>query len=252
MRAILTYHSIDPSGSPISCRPEAFARHVRWLVSGRVNVVDLSTLVGLPHDVDAVAITFDDGFRNVGETALPLLRAHGLPGAVFVVAGQVGGTNAWRDAPDASVPVLPLLDWDAVAALAGDGIAIGSHSRTHRDLTRLDAPALEDELRGSAEAIECRTGVRPDVFAYPYGCVDPRTAAAVGQTYRLACTTEFRTLSGDDDRSRLPRLDAFYFDRHCPLESWGTPAFMRFLDRRRRLRRARAMAGRMLDWRPGR
>ena len=30
MRAILTYHSIDASGSPISCAPDAFGRHVSW------------------------------------------------------------------------------------------------------------------------------------------------------------------------------------------------------------------------------
>ena len=252
MRAILTYHSIDDAGSPISCRPEAFARHARWLASGRVKVVALTTLLALPDEPDAVAITFDDAFRNFKEQALPRLREHGLPSTVFVVAGRTGGTNAWTQPADPGVPVLPLLDWSEIGAMTADGVALGSHSMTHADLTRLDPARVEDEARGSADAIEQRVGVRPKAFAYPYGRVNERVASAVAATYEIACTTEFRPLAKDAERSRLPRLDAFYFDGYCPLESWGTPPFLGFLRRRRRLRQAREVADRMLDWRPGR
>ncbi len=44
MRAILTYHSIDSSGSPISLSEESFRGHVRFLGSGRVSVVPLAEL----------------------------------------------------------------------------------------------------------------------------------------------------------------------------------------------------------------
>ena len=56
MRAILTYHSIDESGSPISVAPAAFRRHVEWLASGRVRVVSLEEIVRLNDAVDAVAL----------------------------------------------------------------------------------------------------------------------------------------------------------------------------------------------------
>ena len=68
MRAILTYHSIDPSGSPISVSPAAFRRHIEWLASGRVRVVRLEELMRLPAGEDAVALTFDDGFAKFGNT----------------------------------------------------------------------------------------------------------------------------------------------------------------------------------------
>ena len=48
MRAILTYHSIDDSGSPISVSPAAFRRQLEWLVAERVRVVPLSELSHLP------------------------------------------------------------------------------------------------------------------------------------------------------------------------------------------------------------
>jgi peptidoglycan/xylan/chitin deacetylase (PgdA/CDA1 family) len=72
MRAILTYHSIDDSGSPISVAPEEFRAHVRWLGSGAVRVVPLAKLVTLPPDDDAVALTFDDAFENFSTIAAPL------------------------------------------------------------------------------------------------------------------------------------------------------------------------------------
>lgn len=252
MRAILTYHSIDPSGSPISCHPAIFESHARWFASGRVRVVTLENLLTLPESVDALAITFDDAFVNFRDAALPVLRAHGLPSTVFVVSGRTGLTNAWRGVPDAGIPVLPLLDWTAIAALSADGVTIGSHSRTHGDLTRLAPSAVEDELQSSARMIENETGRRPTAFAYPYGAVDSKTAGAVAKVYRHACTTEFRGLEGATDLIRLPRLDAYYFGRPQLLDAWGTSGFTRFVARRRRIRRVgaatRQTVHRMLSW----
>jgi len=66
VKATLTYHSLDDSGSAISVAPDAFARHLQWLSSGMVRVLTLGQLVNEPDDAaDAVAITFDDGFLNV-------------------------------------------------------------------------------------------------------------------------------------------------------------------------------------------
>ena len=44
MRAILTYHSIDESGSPISMSEEVFRSQIAWLAKGHVKVVSLETL----------------------------------------------------------------------------------------------------------------------------------------------------------------------------------------------------------------
>lgn len=240
MRAILTYHSIDASRSVISCAPDVFDRHVRWLASGPVNVVPLDVLVGLPEATDAVALTFDDGFVNFERQAAPRLQALGLPATLFVVSDCVGKTNMWRGQPDAGIPEMPLLDWPALSRLAEAGIALGAHSRTHPDLTALNEAEVDDEIARSGEVIASETGQRPAAFAYPYGRFDARAARAVARSYRCGCTAEFRALDGPIDASQLPRLDAYYFSRPGLLESWGTPAFERFITRRRRLRRVRA------------
>jgi peptidoglycan/xylan/chitin deacetylase (PgdA/CDA1 family) len=225
MRAILTYHSIDDSGSPISVAPATFRHHVEWLASGRVRVVSLEEITRLNDAVDAVAITFDDAFSNFADVAWPRLREYSLPVTLFVVPGHVGGTNAWSGRSDPRVPTLPLLDWIALGRLAEQGARIGAHTRTHPHLTQLDVAALTDELAGGAEDIRRELGRNPEEFAYPYGDTSPAVAAATGQVYRRAVTTELRTLATGDDPLNLPRLDSFYLQAPGRLESWGTPAF---------------------------
>ena len=55
MKAILTYHSVDDSGSAVSVSPDTFRRHVRWLASWRVRVVTVPELLALPPASDASA-----------------------------------------------------------------------------------------------------------------------------------------------------------------------------------------------------
>lgn len=241
MRAILTYHSIDPSGSPISVDADAFASHVKFLVSGRVRVVPLDELLGLPDSTDAVALTFDDGFANFADAAWPLLREHAMPALLFVVSGHAGRTNAWggRDAP--GIPTLPLLDWDALARLAAEGVTLGAHTRTHPDLRGVDERALDEEMDGSATSIAERTGTRPVAFAYPYGMVNAAVTRAAARHFRYACTTELCALRPGDEAHRLPRLDAYYLRRRGTIERWGSPAFRGSLRLRALARRARAV-----------
>lgn len=241
MRAILTYHSLDDSGSPISLAPDVFESHVRFLASGRLRVVPLAELVALPDDADAVALTFDDGFANFSTVALPLVTAHALPATVFVVSDHTGGTNAWggRDWP--GIPTLPLMDWAALERVAAAGIQIGAHTRRHPDLTALASDALDDEIGGCVTAIERALGVRPTALAYPYGHVSDAVVGVVREWCELACTTELRVLEARDDRLRLPRLDAWYFRRAGQLEQWGTAPFRRRLWLRARGRELRRL-----------
>ncbi len=240
MRAILTYHSLDDSGSPISVAPDEFRGHLRWLASGRVPVVSLERLVAMPAGAEGVALTFDDGFANFGEIAAPLLRDHGLPATVFVVSGHVGHDNAWGGHAADRVPRLPLLDWEELGRLAEEGVTLGAHTRTHPHLTQVTVAQREDELSGAAETIRERTGRVPRQFAYPYGDVDDAVAEETRAVFSLAVTTELRVLDGDDDLLRLPRLDMYYLRSPGRLESWGTARFHRTLWFRAQARRARA------------
>jgi len=244
VRGVLTYHSIDPSGSVISVDRDTFARHAAWMAEAPVAVVGLSELLALDGDADALAVSFDDGFANFAAEAWPLLRDHGLPATQFLVADRVGDRNAWEDGGE--IPVLPLMDWDTLGRLASEGLSLGVHGRTHRPLEGLSPAALEDELGGCAARIEERTGARPTTMAYPYGRFDDAAVAAARSAFDVGCTTELRLLAADEDALRLPRLDAYYFRAGDRLRSWGRPTLRRYLAVRGAARRLRGAASALL------
>jgi len=239
VRAVLTYHSIDDSGSAISVSREAFDQHVRWLTSGRVRVVPLTELAAAPAEEDAVALTFDDAFANFATEAAPRLITNGLPATLFVVSDRIGTTNAWDGRPVRGIPTLPLLDWPMLERLCAAGVTLGAHTRTHPDLTALDEPALDDEIVGCAERLRQRTGGVVAAFAYPYGRVNSAVARRVATAFALGCTTDFRALRSTEVAALLPRLDMYYFQRPGLLENWGSDRFKRMIAVRRRLRRLR-------------
>lgn len=242
MRAILMYHSIDSSGSPISVDASTFRRHVEWLAASGVRVKALTDLAEGAREEDSIAITFDDGFENFGSVAWPILRDHGLPVTLFVVTDRAGTDNRWGDKRQHGIPTLPLLAWESIGRLSEEGVTLGSHTRSHPRLPGLSGDAMEDELGGSAEALADRTGSRPATFAYPYGAVDGPTTSAVRARYRVACTTVLSCVREDDPAALLPRLDMIYFRRPGRLEAWGTRRFANHLKLRRAARRVRRVA----------
>ena len=225
MKAILTYHSVDESGSVISIAEQTFRRHVRWLASGRVRVLPLDQLVDAPVDVDAVAITFDDGLASFARVAAPLLRDHGLPVTLFVVTDAVGATNVWRGRADAGIPVFDVIDWATLGRLANDGVSLGAHTCTHPNLALIDRQAVEQEIVASKLRLARELGVDATTFAYPYGAVGDAARDVVAREFRFGVTTRLATLAPHDDPALLPRLDSYYFRSPGTLESWGSTRF---------------------------
>ena len=225
MKAILTYHSVDDSGSVVSIDARSFARHVRWLAASPLRVLPLDQLADAPEDEDAVAITFDDGLESFGRVAAPLLHEHGLTATLFVVTDAVGSTNVWRGRGDPGIPVQPLLDWSALGRLASEGISIGAHTCTHLNLATAEPAETEREIVASKTRLARELGVVASTFAYPYGGVSHLAHDVVAREFRCGVTTRLATLSSHDDPALLPRLDSYYLRAPGTLESWGTTRF---------------------------
>jgi peptidoglycan/xylan/chitin deacetylase (PgdA/CDA1 family) len=240
MRAILTYHSVDPSGSPISISEVSFRRHVEWLATKGPRVVGVEEMLTLPPTEAAIALTFDDALVNFATIAWPLLRTHALPVTLFVPTDRVGDVNAW-DRHDPSIPRLPILGWDALARLMDEGVTLGSHTRTHARLSQLAPEFGRVEIEQSAARIEAMTGKRPAGLAYPYGAYDDRVVQAVATRYAYAVTTDMRQLRVREDAHRLPRIDTYYLRSPGSLESWDTSKFRFYLRARAGARACRRL-----------
>jgi peptidoglycan/xylan/chitin deacetylase (PgdA/CDA1 family) len=140
-----------------------------------------------------VGLTFDDGYADFIEEAVPLLRRHGCAATVFVLPGRLGGGNEW----DPLGPRKPLLTEAGIRAAVGAGMEIGSHGLLHLDLTRADEETLRRETEGSRQALEQITGRPARGFCYPYGTVDHRVVRAVRAAgYEYACAIDPGPLTG--------------------------------------------------------
>ncbi len=244
MRAILTWHSVDDSNSLISVTASQLERQLDWLASGKVLVLPVSALVTSTDDVDAIALTFDDGFTNFSSIAAPLLQERNLPATVFIVPSKVGGTNSWDvSSGRPEIPPLRLMTWDEIRRVEQQGIEIGGHGLTHASLAGRDATFLAAEIEECTSIIEASLGKRPSCFAYPYGKYDRATLSAVSKTHAAACTTRFDFVTALDAPHELPRLDNYYFRDNRMLESWGTRRFAAFVKFRKAGRTVRKAVG---------
>lgn len=237
---LLTFHSIDPSESVISFPADGLRALLSRLARAGWQGTSLSEAVSAAAEPRRLGIAFDDGYRNVIDAALPVLRELGFTATVFVVAGHVGGRSDWGPAGQA-VPELPLLGWDEIEALAAAGWEVGAHGVRHRWLPATAPDQLRREVEESAEIIGARLGSSPALFAYPYGGVTDPVRAAVREVYAGAVGTRLDYVRPTDlaDPYALPRLDAYYL--RGPAGSWSLDgAAMRgYLRLRRTLRSLR-------------
>ena len=182
MRAILTFHSIDDTGSVLSYPPKTFDRLLLALQRSGIPLLDLDTLLR-PQTKTGVALTFDDGMRSVFTEALPILRSHSAPAHVFLTTGVVGMTNRWPSQP-AAAPLFEMLRWREIEALQQcRDPHRGAYGESHPDLRQLSDDALRAECERADETIASILGVRPRYFAYPYGLNDTRVRSFARERY---------------------------------------------------------------------
>jgi peptidoglycan/xylan/chitin deacetylase (PgdA/CDA1 family) len=190
---ILYYHRISDERDPLAVTPAAFRRQMNALAASGQRVVDLYGIDDLALETDeaAIALTFDDGYRDVLEHALPVLREHGFPCTVFVVPGAIAGvaTFSWYRA--GSMP--PLAGWDELRAQERAGLVhFEPHTMTHPVLTTISLEHAQSEIAESKQVVEEELGRPARIFCYPGGYYSPREVDLVRECgYRAAVTCEF-------------------------------------------------------------
>lgn len=208
---ILSYHSLDDLGTPLSVPPHLFERHARLLAREGCPTFTMSEVRShlaerrpFPHR--AVALTFDDGFSNLESVGAPILRRYGLKATVYIITGMVGRATRWTDG-GVSLPSVPLLTWRQIEALASQGVEVGAHTVTHGFLTQHSHDALRSELEASRHMLQHNLGVAANAFAYPQGDYDDRVVRATKAVgYTSAVTVDQGRATLTSDPFTLPRL----------------------------------------------
>lgn len=210
---VAMYHSVgDCSDDPyrITVTPERLERQLGWLRRRGLRGVSVGELLAARARGEGrrlVGLTFDDGYADFLDHALPLLDRWGCGATLFVLPGRLGGHNDW----DPLGPRKPLLTADGIRRAAAGGVEIGSHGLTHVDLTKADPATLAAETVQSRARLEELIQAPVGGFCYPYGTVDGRAVDAVRAAgYGYACAIDPGDLNGVH---ALPRVHVGQNDR---------------------------------------
>ncbi len=188
---ILGYHAFGEDGEKPSrfvVPGRRFARQVAWLRRRGYNVISLGEYIEyrtthrLPP-AKTVVITIDDVYEDAVAVAGPILARAGITATAFLISAT-GPRN--DQATDSALAGRRLIDLRAAPRLLAGPFEIGSHTRTHRDLTTLSAAEAEREIAGSKEELERALGVSVSAFAYPFGGSGPELRALVERAGFLA------------------------------------------------------------------
>jgi peptidoglycan/xylan/chitin deacetylase (PgdA/CDA1 family) len=218
---ILFYHRISPEHDELSVHPDRFRRQMEHLADSGYTVVDVSGIVELIDrgltSARTIGLSFDDGYLDNAEHALPILQEHGFRATVFVATAVTDGRAAF---PWCSRQP-PLLGWDEIAELdRGETLSFESHTLTHPNLLGVD------DARARAEIVESRSELsqhldRPvTIFSYPAGLFGARERELViAAGYRAAVSCEPGVNLPATDRFALRRRQIDARDRYLDFQA---------------------------------
>ena len=212
--SILMYHQVGefapmPAHRSTYCDHRRFAAQMAWLHRLRYRVLRLDeAIAGLrgerPLPARAVVLTFDDGYENFYQYALPVLASYGFPAMVYALADRLGQPAGWFAADGRATP--PLMSAQRLRELRRVGIDIGSHGLTHQRLAEIDHDGARVEVARSRDRLEQLLGEPVAHFCYPYGSYDDAVVDMVAAAgYRSAVTCDRASAFPGAQLLRLPR-----------------------------------------------
>jgi peptidoglycan/xylan/chitin deacetylase (PgdA/CDA1 family) len=215
--ALLTYHHVGPRPRGVRLKglyvsSKLFAQQMAELQAAGYETAAFGTLrFSQPHP-KRVFLTFDDGFADVFEHALPIMREHRFRSIQFLVADLLGKSSEWQ-ASSGELPGL-LMDKAQAKDWLGAGQEIGSHTSTHPRLTQVSSSQAREEISGSKKKLEDTFGVAVEHFCYPYGDWNPAVRDIVAEIgYKSACITKFGVNTTESDPFALKRITVRYPSR---------------------------------------
>ena len=205
---VIMYHRFgEPNLPSTNTTIEQFEAHLEELASGPYTVMPLAEITdriinGEDLPDRAVAITVDDAFISFYDEAWPRLKSYGFPVTVFVATQSIDrGLKGYAS-------------WDQLRELQAEGVAIGSQSNTHPHMHHIDLDQARQEIETSNNRFIDELGIKPTLFAYPYGEYTPEIRDLMQE---MGFTAAFGQNSGIMHQSQ----NHFEFPRFAFNENYG-------------------------------
>lgn len=205
---VLVYHHVSeltPASTSIS--PARFRDHMEYL-SANHNVLPLPQVIntlraGKPLPDKTVAITFDDGFKNILKNGHPILREFGFPYTIFINPGQIGVLKNQ-------------LTWDQIAEMREQGVHFANHGFGHEHMLQRKTGESEKawltrtiaEVEKAERLLKEKTGESLKYIAYPYGEFNVTLKTALKDKGYVGFGQQSGAMASHSDFAALPRFAA--------------------------------------------
>lgn len=203
---ILMYHHIGtaPVGADkirqnLTVSTAAFKRHLALIKAKKYHPITFADMdnyiehgVALPSK--PIMITLDDGYDDNYLNAFPALRDNDMPAVFYIITDKVGGDG--------------YMTWKQVKELKAANEEVGSHTRTHPDLSVISAnkQKLKDEIVQAKQILEGQELGPILSLAYPSGKYNAVVAELAGATYKFSRTTHHGIFSETSKSAEIPDI----------------------------------------------
>jgi len=210
---ILLYHSIGKEDIndylKLRINPESFEEQMACLYEKKYKVIPLSELINNLSNsnsmpLNTVSITFDDGYLDNIDLAVPILKKYEFPATIFITTDYLKGKrnrdNYWEK--------WEYLTTEKLEKLTSLGVEVGSHSSSHKVLTSLDNGRIRDEISCSKKILEDITQNKINLLSYPHGIFNEKVKKLLYENgYLAACTSVMGFNNERSDLYELKRIE---------------------------------------------
>ena len=191
----LVFHSVRKGAGRdlYALEPTQFDAIVAMIVEkfgGTVSMEDIIASQSSLVNRSGVLLTFDDGYEDHSEIALPILKKYNAKATFFLLPKYFGQKNLWDHR---SQVILDHLSIEQARKLVKEGHTVGSHGLTHNSLLKFSDQQLKTELMKSNVILEDYLQINVDCFSYPYGDFDQNITELASGIYKYSFATNKKT-----------------------------------------------------------
>lgn len=189
----------------LSVPPRLFERQMRHLAKRGFKTIRLEKIEEAFYREKQISITFDDGYQDFADAAVPVLKAFQFTGTVFLVSDLLGKQNQWDI--DLGEKPADLMNEETIRSLASRGFEFGAHSRTHVHLDQVTDEIQRTEIIECRKILQSKFGLPFETFCYPYGGFNPTSRELAQEAgYSCAVSTRKGLNTAETDRFALNRI----------------------------------------------
>ena len=208
----LMYHSVQEDHNKSSSNlwqitRNQFLSHLNYLIDNQFSFYDIGFCLKDVLPSKGIVITFDDGLLDTYKIAAPILFEKNIPFTIFVITENIrlGKKSYMNESQLVEISKNPL-------------VTIGSHSKSHKKLSKLSRSIMLKEIKESKDYLEQTLSKKITSFSYPYGIYNKKTINIVKECgYELAFSSNFNANYSKQSKYSLSRSeiwdtdDLYYF-----------------------------------------